>query len=93
MNGKERIQMNVRLDGHNDLYEAVKLEAARQDTSVNTFVINALKVALGWEDTESPPYSPTPPLEAILEALAPRLDKLVEQKVNERLNNVGELAA
>ncbi|MBD1929210.1 hypothetical protein H6F74_23635 [Trichocoleus sp. FACHB-90] len=45
--GKERIQLNLRLDGHKDLYEAVKLAASQKDTSVNQFVINALKAALG----------------------------------------------
>ncbi|MBD1889319.1 toxin-antitoxin system HicB family antitoxin [Coleofasciculus sp. FACHB-SPT9] len=48
-NGKERIQLNLRLDGHKDLYEAVKVAASEQDTSVNQFVIDALKAALGWE--------------------------------------------
>ncbi|MBD1833306.1 MULTISPECIES: toxin-antitoxin system HicB family antitoxin [Cyanophyceae] len=39
-NGKERIQLNLRLDRHKDLYKAVKVAASEQDTSVNQFVIN-----------------------------------------------------
>lgn len=104
---KERIQLNLRLDGHKELYEAVKIEASRQKTSLNSFVINALKAALGWETDETPSELPIPSLEAILEALAPRLgntlDDLIEQKLLDQelvqkladkvAANLGELAA
>jgi uncharacterized protein (DUF1778 family) len=54
MSKQERIQLNLRLDGHKELYEALKVAASDQDTSVNQFVINALKAALGWKATLSP---------------------------------------
>jgi uncharacterized protein (DUF1778 family) len=54
MSKQERIQLNLRLDGHKELYEALKVAASDQDTSVNQFVINALKAALGWKATPSP---------------------------------------
>jgi hypothetical protein len=54
MSERERIQLNLRLDGHKELYEAVKAVAAEQDTSVNAWVINAMRSALGWSPIESP---------------------------------------
>ncbi len=53
MSERERIQLNLRLDGHKELYEAVKAVAASQNTSVNAWVINAMKSALGWSPVES----------------------------------------
>ncbi|MBW4597802.1 MAG: hypothetical protein KME46_34085 [Brasilonema angustatum HA4187-MV1] len=81
----ERIQLNLRFDGHKELYEAVKTEAARQKTSINSFVVDALKAALGWELEESSSQSTRLPLEAILAAardeLVPELDTLVQQAI------------
>lgn len=81
----ERVQLNLRLDGHKELYEAVKAEAARQNTSVNSFVVDALKVALGWEVEERGGQSTRLPLEAILAAardeLVPELDVLIQQAI------------
>ncbi len=54
MSKQERIQLNLRLDGHKEMYEALKVAASDQDTSVNQFVINALKAALGWKTAPSP---------------------------------------
>lgn len=86
MSERERIQLNLRLDGHKDLYDAVKAEAARQNTSVNSFVVNALKVAIGRQvENQS-----APSLETILEAVDSKLDTLVDSKLAKRL---GELAA
>ena len=89
----ERIQLNLRLDGNRELFEAVKAEAARLDTSVNSFVINALKTVLEWQDLESSAQS-TPSVETIIEALMPRLDNMLEEKLNKKLEEkVGESAA
>lgn len=70
---KERIQLNLRLDGHRELYDAVKVAAAERNTSVNQFVINALRAALGWEPIESTPSPKTEVLEERLAALEERL--------------------
>lgn len=91
MADKERIQLNLRLDGYGDLYQAVKDAAARQNTSVNAFVIEALKTAVEWKDAESPS---APSLEAILQALTPQLDNLIEQKLAAKFEQYsGELVA
>jgi hypothetical protein len=90
MSEKERLQLNLRLDGYRELYEAVKAEAARQNTSVNSFVINALKSSVGWQQEEPPSNQPSLSLEVILEAVESRLDEILDKKIEEKL---GELAA
>ncbi|WP_193200920.1 hypothetical protein [Nostoc sp. MG11] len=90
MSEKERLQLNLRLDGYRELYEAVKAEAARQNTSVNSFVINALKSSVGWQQEEPPSNQSPLSLEVILEAVESRLDNILDEKIQEKL---GELAA
>jgi predicted HicB family RNase H-like nuclease len=46
--------LNLRLDGHRELYDAVKAAAAERNTSVNQFVINTLRAAVGWEVEKHP---------------------------------------
>lgn len=93
MSDRERVQLNLRLDGQKELYEAVKAEATRQNTSVNSFVINALKAALGWETENQANQVVNPNVEAILDAVDSRLDEIIDKKVNERLERLGKLAA
>jgi uncharacterized protein (DUF1778 family) len=83
MSDKGRIQLNLRLDGHKELYEAVKAAAAEQDTSVNQFVINALKAALGWEVEQTPSPEKVEVLEERLASLEQRLALVVS--LEERL--------
>jgi uncharacterized protein (DUF1778 family) len=90
MSEKERLQLNLRLDGYRELYEAVKAEAARQNTSVNSFVINALKDSVGWQQEEPLFNQSSLSLEVILEALEKRLDDILDKKIEEKL---GEFAA
>jgi uncharacterized protein (DUF1778 family) len=80
---KERLQLNLRLDGHKELYEAVKAAAAKADTSVNQFVINALRAALGWEVEDSPSSQKVEVLESRLASLEERLAVVVN--LEERL--------
>lgn len=80
---KERLQLNLRLDGHKELYEAVKAAASLQDTSVNQFVINALMSALGWEVEESPSPQKVEALESRLALLEKHLAVVVS--LEERL--------
>jgi len=77
MSKQERIQLNLRLDGHKELYEALKVAASDQDTSVNQFVINALKAALGWKAAPSPQQVGV--LEERLASLEERLAALEQQ--------------
>ena len=85
MSERERIQLNLRLDGHKDLYEAVKDAAARQNASVNAFVINALKAAVGWEMTNHTADAPIPNVEAIVEAVKKELDATLDIKLDTKL--------
>ena len=83
---KERIQLNLRLDGHRELLNAVKSEAEMAGISVNAFVLKALKIAVGQaESVVSSPISPPTNLE---EVLTPMLDKMLADKfavIEERL--------
>lgn len=86
---QERIQLNLRLDGQRDFYEAIKTAADERGISINALVINALKKDLGWEIEEHTTASTIPPLDAILEAvkaqLVPMLDSMIDEKVDQRL--------
>jgi hypothetical protein len=84
MSERERIQLNLRLDGHKDLYEAVKDAAARQNASVNAFVINALKAAVGWETTNHTTDTSIPNVEAIVEAVKKELDSTLDTALDTR---------
>lgn len=85
----DRIQLNLRFDRYKDLYEAVKAKAKEQDVSINEFVVNALKVALGWETRASAIYQRGEALE-VLEArleerLAVRLAEIVDERVEQAI--------
>ncbi|WP_341531416.1 hypothetical protein WKK05_37545 (plasmid) [Nostoc sp. UHCC 0302] len=88
MSEKERLQLNLRLDGYRELYEAVKAEAARQNTSVNSFVINALKSSVGWQQEEPSSNQSSLSLEVILEAVEKRLDDILDKKIEEKLRDL-----
>lgn len=78
---KERLQLNLRLDGHKELYEAVKAAAAEQDTSVNQWVIDALKAKLGWVDEQTP----VAPTRDVLEERLAELQGTLEERLRLRL--------
>lgn len=74
---RERIQLNLRLDGHRELLDAVKAEAEAAGISVNAFVIRALQAAIGLERA-----TPVAPLATDMEAaIAPVLDKLLADRL------------
>ncbi|BAZ65566.1 hypothetical protein NIES4106_03050 [Fischerella sp. NIES-4106] len=77
MSDRERIQLNLRLDGYKELYEAVKAEATKQNTSVNSFVINALKAALGWEADNH--------IQASSIDLEAKIEAILDKKLGDRL--------
>jgi len=80
---KERIQLNLRMDGHRELYDAVKAAAAERNTSVNQFVVNALRAAVGWEVEQTPSPQKVGVLESRLASLEERLAVVVN--LEERL--------
>jgi uncharacterized protein (DUF1778 family) len=71
----ERIQLNIRLDGERELVKRIKLAAAQQSISVNTFVINAIKKDLGLFPLE----------ETTIEKLKIQLAQMMDEKLSERL--------
>ncbi|MBD2773342.1 hypothetical protein [Iningainema tapete] len=71
----QRIQLNLRLDKHSDLYERLKTRAREQGSSLNDFAINALRQALGL-DTE---YSPLVETMRRIEVLEQQMQKVLKR--------------
>jgi len=85
MADKERIQLNLRLDGRRELLDAVKAVAEAQDISINEFVIRSLKAT-----TKKPELIHLQP-----EPLAVLLDTALENRVTaieERLGKIEGLS-
>ncbi len=74
----ERLQLNLRMDGQRELYEAVKAEAQRQGVSINQFVLGALRAAVGQPQA----VGTSPALEERLAVLENRLAQ-VETELGE----------
>jgi len=78
----ERLQLNLRLDGRDDLLEAIRVAAVSQGLSVNAFIVKALEGAVGIESTtagkKKQPTTPAATKPLIPEVLDKLLDKPVE---------------
>jgi hypothetical protein len=70
----KRLQLNVRLDGRDDLLEAVKLAAESDGLSLNGWLIKALESAVGIE-------SSAPVSEELESAITSVLDKVLANKI------------
>lgn len=49
MPSNKRIQLNVRMEHEEELYEAVKEKAQQMNTTISEITIAALKASLGWQ--------------------------------------------
>ncbi len=87
MADKERIQLNLRLDGRPELLEAIKEAAKAEDTSVNGWVVALLADKLGM------PASKPASTEDIESAVALVLDKLLPDKLAKFEERLGKLSA
>ncbi|HYX17887.1 MAG TPA: hypothetical protein VE944_26710 [Nostoc sp.] len=76
-----RPQINIRLDKDPSLLDEIKKAASDRNITASEFLIDAIKSALGKAD---PPPMPIPSLDSILL----EIDKLIDDKLGERL---GEL--
>jgi uncharacterized protein (DUF1778 family) len=75
----DRIQFNVRLNKHADLYEAIKRRAEEQGITLNDFAIRAFQQALGWEvEQHLVPVLRTELEGMLVEMLAPMQQRLEE---------------
>ena len=93
---KERIQLNLRLDGYRELLDTVKAEAEAAGISVNSFVIRALKSAVGQPtDARQILASQTATVMPanIEKTLAPMLDKLLGDRLASIEERLGKLRA
>jgi hypothetical protein len=75
MSDRKRLQLNLRLDGRDDLLEAVKNEAERLGLSVNAYVVSVLEQATGLSSEVTSKISG---IEATIEAL---LDKKLDERL------------
>jgi hypothetical protein len=91
MADKERIQLNLRLDGRADLLDAIKEAAKTEDTSINAWAVAVLADKLGMAASKP---APTEELESTVVAVLDRLlaDKLATIK-SELRAELGESAA
>ena len=77
----KRLQINVRLDGRQDLYDAIKEEAHIRGKSVSSFIIDALEKAVG--------VSPQQQQEVVLsQEVVDFLEGKVEEVVVSKLSKV-----
>ncbi|MEG3910804.1 hypothetical protein QT979_23070 [Microcoleus sp. w2-18bC1] len=84
----KRLQLNLRLDGREDLLEAIKTTAETKGLSVNSWVVGLLESATGMEPAN------TAPTGGDLEStIAPLLDKLLAEKLASFEERLGKLSA
>ena len=86
----ERLQLNIRLDGQADLLEAIKEKAKSQGLSVNQFVVDALKLALGWIQDRTAIVEETLTDAKLASLINTMLDEKLT-KINERLDYIDKL--
>ncbi|MEG4989811.1 toxin-antitoxin system HicB family antitoxin [Microcoleus sp. BR0-C5] len=72
--GDKRLQLNIRIDGREDLLEAIRANAESQGLSVNAWLVKTLESVVGIE-------SDAPVNEEIESAVASVLDKLLADKL------------
>lgn len=75
----DRIQLNVRLDKHADLYLAAKDRAEEEGISLNDLVIRAIQQTLGWPVKHTSPVVRRSELEETLAPMQQRLEELERQ--------------
>jgi hypothetical protein len=96
MADKERIQLNLRLDGYRELLDTVKAEAEAAGISVNSFVIRSLKIAVGHPaDARQTLVSQTAAVMPanLEETLFPMLDKMLGDRLASIEERLGKLRA
>jgi hypothetical protein len=84
----KRVQLNLRLDGREDLLEAIKTTAETKGLSVNAWVVGLLESATGMK-----PASAAPTGGDLESTIAPLLDKLLAEKLASFEERLGKLSA
>jgi len=82
----DRVQLNLRLDGHRDLLETIKKVAAAERLSVNAWVIRTLEQAASNPPPKSEGIHPAPSVADI----EPLLDTLLDEKLAAKLASFEE---
>lgn len=89
----DRVQLNLRLDGHRDLLETIKKVAAAERLSVNAWVIRTLEQAASKPTPESGGTRPTPAVADIEPLLDGMLDRKLAAKLASFEERLGKLKA
>lgn len=76
-----RLQLNLRLDGRQDLLDSVKEAAAAQGLSVNAWVVRALELATGLADL-TPVQADGASKDLVALDIEPVLDELLDKKLD-----------
>ncbi|MEG5055189.1 MULTISPECIES: hypothetical protein [unclassified Microcoleus] len=84
----KRLQLNLRLDGREDLLEAIKATAETNGLSVNSWVVGLLESATGMK-----PASAAPTGGDLESTIAKELDKLLAEKLASFEERLGKLRA
>ncbi len=88
----ERLQMNLRLDGRQDLLEAIKSMAATEGLSVNAWVVRTLESAVSTSPMEAKQTlvtSTETDIEPVLDSLLDKkLDKLLDSLLDKKLDKL-----
>jgi hypothetical protein len=89
----DRVQLNLRLDGHRDLLETIKKVAAAERLSVNAWVIRTLEQAASNPTPESGGTRPIPAVADIEPLLDGMLDRKLAAKLASFEERLGKLKA
>jgi hypothetical protein len=91
MADKERLQLNLRLDGRQDLLDTIKVMARKEGLSLNAWVVATLAEKAGMEPTKPAPA------EDLKSAITSVLDQVLAEKLanikSELKAELGEFAA
>lgn len=82
----KRLQINIRLDSRQDLYDAIKEEAHIRGKSVTSFVIDALEDAVGMSPQKQQKIELSP---EVLEFLEEKVEEVVDQKLSQVVFKAG----
>ena len=89
----DRVQLNLRLDGHRDLLETIKKVAAAERMSLNAWVIRSLEQAVSNPAPESGGTRQTPTVADIEPLLDGMLDRKLAAKLASFEKRLGKLKA
>lgn len=77
----DRLQLNLRLDGRQELLDTIKAVAAAEGLSINAWVVRSLEVATGLADSV-PAQAKGANKDSVALDIEPVLDELLDKKLD-----------